>query len=147
MAFKSNLEEIPNIVQQTHERWLSSENEIRYTYNFEHITDGFRREHYLLKADWPILTEKLARLPYNYTISYPPEDYATELVMPTFDLDAPRPAGPQDGRRFERPLRLRARPDGTILIEGHESEFSVDIGSLQDPSSFFRQLQAVPPLR
>ncbi len=50
MAFKSNLEEIPKIVQYSHEHWLSYENEIRYTLNFEHITDNFRTEHYLLKS-------------------------------------------------------------------------------------------------
>jgi MoaA/NifB/PqqE/SkfB family radical SAM enzyme len=142
MAFKSNLEEIPNILQHSRERWLSSENEIRYTLNFEHITDNFRTEHYLLKADWPILTEKLAKLPYNYTIVYPPEDYE-ELIMPTFDLDASRPAGSR-GLKLKRPLCLRARPNGTILVVGHESEFSVDIRSLPDPLAFFESLEAVP---
>lgn len=139
MAFKSNLEEIPKILQHSRDRWLSSENEIRYTLNFEHITDNFRTEHYLLKEDWPILTEKLAKLPYNYTITYPPEDYA-ELVMPTFDLDTPRPAVRQSGNKFKRPLCLRARPNGTILVVGHESEFSVDIRSLPDPPAFFQGL-------
>ena len=143
MAFKSNLEEIPNIVQHSHERWLSYENEIRYTLNFEHITDDFRTEHYLGKPDWPILTEKLANLPFNYTVVYPPADYA-DFVMPTFDLDAPKPGGPQAGLKFKRPLRLRARPNGTILVEGHEAEFGVDIHSLPDPPAFFEGLHAVP---
>ena len=33
MAFKSNLDEIPTLVERCHRRWLSYENEIRYTYN------------------------------------------------------------------------------------------------------------------
>ncbi len=149
MAFKSNLEEIPKILQHSTERWLSSENEIRYTLNFEHITDNFRQEHYLLKADWPILTQKLANLPYNYTITYPPEDTA-ELIMPSFDLDAPRPAVSKTVLKLKRPLCLRARPNGTILVVGHESEFSIDVRSLPDPPAFFESLaeriEAVPEL-
>ena len=144
MAFKSNLEEIPNILKHSNERWLSSENEIRYTLNFEHIADSFRKEHYLPKADWPILTEKLAKLPYNYTIVYPPEEYE-ELIMPSFDLEAPRPAFVQGGSKFERPLHLRARPNGNILVVGHESEFSVNVRSLPDPPAFFHDLSAVSP--
>ena len=139
MAFRSNFEEIPKIIQHSHERWLSSENEIRYTLNFQHIADEFRRQHYLHKTDWPALTERLSQLPYNYTIVYPPEGYE-ELIMPTFDLEAPKPAGPQAGLQFKRPLCLRARPNGNILVIGHESEFSVDIRSLPDPPAFFQNL-------
>ena len=139
MAFRSNLQEIPKIIRQSHERWLSSENEIRYTMNFEHIGDSFRTEHYLHKTDWPLLTEKLSQLPHNYTIVYPPENYE-ELIMPTFDLEASKPAGPPAGLNFKRPLCLRARPNGNILVVGHESEFAVDIHSLPDPPAFFQSL-------
>jgi sulfatase maturation enzyme AslB (radical SAM superfamily) len=144
MAFKSNLEEIPTIVQHSNERWLSSENEIRYTLNFEHIADSFRQEHYLLKTDWPILTEKLAALPYNYAIVYPPEKYE-ELIVPSSNLDSPRPALTLADPRFQRPLCLRARPNGSILVVGHEGEFSIDVRSLPDPAAFFENLSAIPP--
>ena len=139
MAFRSNFEEIPKIIQHSHERWLSSENEIRYTLNFEHIADRFRKEHYLHKGDWPLLTEKLSQLPYNYAIVYPPEGYE-ELIMPTFDLEAPKPAFRQPHLHFKRPLCLRARPNGNILVIGHENEFGVDIRSLPDPPAFFQSL-------
>jgi hypothetical protein len=74
VAFRSSFDEIPKLVEHSHTHWLSTENEIRYTYNVAHIEDEFRREHYLRKDDWPVLTERLAQLPYQYVIAYPPEE-------------------------------------------------------------------------
>jgi MoaA/NifB/PqqE/SkfB family radical SAM enzyme len=141
IAFRSNFDEIPKIVEHSHTHWLSVENEIRYTYNMAHIVDEFRQEHYLRKDDWPVLTERLARLPYHYVIAYPPEEGYEETIMPSanyFEIQkadqlVPRPS-------FDRPFQLRARPDGTLVIVGRESQFSVNINSLDDPITFFRTL-------
>jgi uncharacterized Fe-S cluster-containing radical SAM superfamily enzyme len=139
MAFRSNLDEIPKIIHHSHERWLSSENEIRYTLNFQHIADSFRKEHYLRKTDWPSLTEKLSKLPHNYTIVYPPDGYE-ELILPSYNFEALTPAGPQSGRRLKRPLGLRARPDGRIIIVDNGAQYGVDIRTLADPVQFFQSL-------
>ena len=139
MAFKSNIDEIPSIVQHSHERWLSSENEVRYTLNFGHIADEFRKEHYLERPDWQLLTEKLSKLPYNYTIVYPPEGYE-DFVQATFNYDALKSRDTQAAFLRERPLRLRARPNGTLLVVGHEGEAAIDIASLDDPAAYFRTL-------
>jgi MoaA/NifB/PqqE/SkfB family radical SAM enzyme len=141
VAFRSNFDEIPKIVEHSHTHWLSTENEIRYTYNVAHIVDEFRREHYLRKDDWPVLTERLAQLPHKYVIAYPPEDGYEETIMPSanyFEIQkaaelVPRPS-------FDRPLELRARPDGTLVIVGRESQFAVNVNTLADPVKFFETL-------
>src|SRR5260370_9304665 len=56
VAFRSNFDEIPKIVEHSHTHWLSVENEIRYTYNIAHIVHECRREHYLPKRDWLIVS-------------------------------------------------------------------------------------------
>jgi hypothetical protein len=141
VAFRSNFDEIPKLVEHSHTHWLSTENEIRYTYNVAHIEDEFRREHYLRKDDWPVLTERLAQLPYKYEIAYPPEKGYEETIMPSanyFEIQkavqlVPRPS-------FDRPLELRARPDGTLVIVGRESQFAVNVNTLDDPVKFFEAL-------
>src|SRR5690606_24351412 len=111
MAFKSNLDELPKMVEYTNEHGCASENEIRYTFNFAHITDEFRRKHYLERADWDTLDNMLAALPdANVRIERPPLDHE-ELILPTTHFDRLRtpadalPLIPPD----KVPLMLRAR--------------------------------------
>jgi MoaA/NifB/PqqE/SkfB family radical SAM enzyme len=138
MAFKSNLNEIPTIIKESHEKYFACENEIRYTYNVHHITDDFRRRHYLHKEDWTVLNEKLKGLPYRYSISYPPENYE-ELIEPSanyFDFDTElRPPS-----KIELPLALRGRHDGTLMIEGHEQYLRINVNSCADPLGVLRNL-------
>jgi len=137
MAFRSNLNEIAGIVRHSNEHWLASENEIRYTFNVGHIADEFRKEHYLRKDEWPVLTEKLAGLPYNYVISYPPEPYE-EIIQPMVDWESWKPEATPPRQIFQSPLRLRARPDGHLAVDGHEHKFGININSLPDPAAYFR---------
>jgi molybdenum cofactor biosynthesis enzyme MoaA len=141
MAFKSNLEELPRIVEHSHQHWLSSENEIRYTYNVEHITDQFRKEHYLHREDWAGLTARLQQLPYHHVIAYPPEDGYEEMIQMSANyFDLVQIAKPEAKPVFTHPLSLRARPDGTLMVANQESQFGVNIRSLEDPVAFLRQL-------
>ena len=142
MAFKSNLDEIPTLVERCHRRWLSYENEIRYTYNVIHITDDFRRQQYLDREDWSRLTEALDKLPFRYTIAYPPENGYEEELQPSANFadcsEGSRPT--QSVADLERPLSLRARPDGTLLVVGREHEFAWNVNTLSDPVGHFRKL-------
>jgi len=140
VAFKSNLDEIPRIVEHANLHWLSSENEIRYTYNMEHITDQFRKEQYLHREDWAGLTARLKQLPYPYVIDCPPEGGYEEIIQPSanyFDISRIKP---ETKPVFVHPLSLRARPDGTLMVVRQESQFGANIHSLSDPVTFLREL-------
>ena len=136
MAFRSNLEEIPEIVRLTNEEYLSSENEIRYTLNVGHITDDFRREQYPSSEEWERLAAKLESLPYRYVVAFPPPgaeeldigsaNYHDVPISPTFT-----------GPRVEPPLGLRARMDGVLMIANHEGSWAMDIRAIDDPAAFF----------
>jgi len=119
MAFQSNLREIPNIVRRCHEDFLSFENEIRYTFDYGHISDDFRRKEYLRKEHWDILTEALRSLPYNYYIAYPPMDASGVIIdklEPSATFLGIRRATPEwTGPRLEWPPALRVRSDGTVM--------------------------------
>jgi molybdenum cofactor biosynthesis enzyme MoaA len=140
VAFKSNLEELPRIIEYSNLHWLSSENEIRYTYNVEHITDQFRKEHYLYREDWPGLTARLKQLPYPHVIDCPPGDGYEEIIQPSANYFDIRRIKPESKPVFVHPLSLRARPDGTLLVVRQESQFGVNIRSLSDPVGFLREL-------
>jgi len=140
VAFKSNLAEIPRIVEHANLHWLSSENEIRYTYNMEHITDQFRKEHYLHREDWPGLTARLSQLPYPYVIDCPPGGGYEEIIQPSANYFDIRRIKPEAKPVFVHPLSLRARTDGTLLVVRQESQFGVNIHSLSDPVAFLREL-------
>ena len=141
MAFRSNLEEIPRIVEHSNQHWLASENEIRYTYNVAHITDQFRTDHYLHREDWPRLTASLQPLPYNYVIVHPPDDGYEETIQPSANyFELKKIAMPKDRPLFTHPLTLRARPDGTLMVANQERQFGVNIRSLEDPAAYLRQL-------
>lgn len=141
MAFRSNLEEIPEIVRHAHEQWLASDSEVRYTFNMGHISDEFRREHYLKQEDWAVLDERLSGLPYRHTITRPPESGYEERVFPAanfFDLLKLR--NHEKNMQFEHPISLRGRPDGSLLLAGRECDWSVNVHDLGDPVEFFRNL-------
>lgn len=148
MVFKSNFDEIAEIVRQSRERWLASENEMRYTYNVAHITDEFRRREYLHKKDWAVLTERLQQTGYPVSISYPPETGYEEQIEPSQNFDgASQPTGDPARLRLTKPMGLRARPDGTILVNGAEDAFKININSVENPMRFFRALLRQATLR
>ena len=129
------------MVEHSSVHWLSSENEVRFTYNVAHITDEFRKEHYLHREDWAGLTARLKELPYPYVIAYPPDDGYEETIHPSANyFDLTQIAKPETKPVFADPLTLRARPDGTLMVANQESQFGVNIRSLEDPVTFFRKL-------
>lgn len=141
MAFKSNLEEIPHIVDYSNVHWLASENEIRFTYNVAHITDQFRKDQYLHREDWEHLTALLRPLPYPYVLVYPPDDgYEETIYVSANHFDLAQIQAPAVRPVFTHPLSLRARPDGTLMLANREREFGIKVGSLDDPAAFLREL-------
>lgn len=136
MAFQSNMREIPDIIRRCHEEFLSVENEIRYTFDYGHISDDFRRNEYLRKEHWEILTETLQSLPYHYLIAYPPMDESGEIIdivnpSATF-LGVRRTAPEWTGPRLKWPIQLRVRSDGTMMAVTAEDHWAVNIRDVQE---------------
>jgi MoaA/NifB/PqqE/SkfB family radical SAM enzyme len=138
MAFQSNMGEIPNIVRRCHEDFLGVENEIRYTFDFGHINDDFRRKEYMRKEHWDILTQALQSVPYRYLITYPPMDTSgdiIDIVHPSATyLGIRRTATEWIGPRQQWPIALRVRSDGTVMAVGAEDHWAVNMHDVdEDP--------------
>lgn len=143
MAFQSNMAEVPELVRKTGELYLSSEHEIRYTYNMEHIQDEFRRTQYLKPADWEVLGAQLAKIPYKHLIVTPPP--AKEDIIEVFPSANYLTGGtiPQwYGGRVVRPLVLRILVDGSVMLGGHEDRWSVNINHIDNPVEFFENMNS-----
>lgn len=137
MAFKCNLNEIPEIVRRTNEHYLSSANEIRYTFNMRHIADEFRRTEYLEKKDWETLSAQLRALPYPCLIATPPAgSESIDVVLPSANYQIKNSSQDWYGGRVEFPIQLRIRVDGALLVVGHEDHWAVNIRDLEDPKEF-----------
>jgi MoaA/NifB/PqqE/SkfB family radical SAM enzyme len=136
MALKPNLHEIARVVEYSREHWLASANEVRYTYKYSHMNEQFHREYSLEKHDWEYLDEVLGALRYPCTIERPPEG---EEVTVSMNYDLTRGSQIPQIQKHERPLRLRARPNGNMLLIDWEGRFSANINSLDKPLDYFRQ--------
>jgi MoaA/NifB/PqqE/SkfB family radical SAM enzyme len=73
MAYKSNLREIPALVEHLLTERDGAEIEVRYTYNEPHIPADFARAEYLDEDEWLWLRDQLAhRLDRTVMLSMPP---------------------------------------------------------------------------
>ena len=138
MAYRSNLAEIPKLVRWMNEKGNALEIEIRYTFNTANIAEEFRKAEFLRPHEWVSLRDELRRLPHgNYVLSMPPSNYATEdPYVPANWFDTVPPTPPPHSA-FQRPLQLRARPDGRLHLSGAEDVFAVQVNDLDDPIAFF----------
>ncbi len=151
MAFRSNREEIPDLVRWMNESGLAWEIEVRYTFNTLNIEEDFRREQFLNVDDWDALRVRLEALSYdNCVIGLPPADYEKadqELPANWFDTYKAPNNAPLPAPSFNAPLQLRARPDGRLHLSGQEHLFSVNVANLEDPVRYFEALCATAASR
>ena len=138
VVFRSTLGEIPEIVRQSHERYHAHENEVRYIYNMAHITDDFRREHFLPKDEWPALSERLRSLAYRHLVVCPPDDEPEDLPsVPANYFDCAGPGHVTAPPVLKPPFELRARPNGALMMVGQELSLPLNINQLEDPVAYF----------
>ena len=147
MVFKSNLHEMETIVRVSRERWLSTDNEFRYTFNVAHITDEFRQTQYLSQEDWAPLSARLQALGVPIVILHPPANGYEEVIAPQNFFDASARPGFAPRVTFTKPMGLRASADGTIVVSDAEDALRVKIESLEDPLAFFRALHRQARMR
>jgi hypothetical protein len=141
MAYRSNVDEIPGMVTWMNESGKAAEVEIRYTFNTANIPEEFKREQFLEKDDWLTLKAKLDALPYrNVGLAMPPEGYHRDATMEPVNWYDTVPLTPPPHKAFKRPMPVRVRPDGRLLLSGAEDIFAVKVGELQDPIEFFESI-------
>lgn len=144
MAFRSNQQEIPNLIRWMNESGMASEIEVRYTYNTANIAQDFKREQFLRADEWDALRSSLEALPYNnFELGVPPQDYYEEqqhLPANWFDTYEVPPGVTLGAPIFKAPLQLRVRPNGRLLLSGQEHLFSLNLVDVDNPIRYLDAL-------
>jgi len=113
MAYRSNLAEIPQMIDVLLGEKKGWQVEIRATFDEAHIPQDFKDSEYLAAPDWDWLRGELARHdPERVLLLAPP---AAPEAAP-----APAAAAPASPTRVPRPLNIRISYDGSLYVYGEQ---------------------------
>jgi MoaA/NifB/PqqE/SkfB family radical SAM enzyme len=149
MVYKSNLREIPALVDHLLSARRADEIQLRFTFDVPHIPPEFRAAEFVDQADWDWLARKVAHYPAQ----------KVQVIRdPTQDLPPERkPVGP-GGAQAEKGVILPGRFefqtswDGTIRVKrfwaipydtsGEDPVATYNARDIADPLAFFASLPA-----
>lgn len=155
MAYRSNLAEIPDLVETLLADRRAWQVEVRYTFDRHHIPDAFRNAEYLAAEDWTWLADRLARHDTARVLLIPPpggQGHVPGSTAPPAetarDNMAP-PGGPWN--RPARPFQISLGWDGAMRVQGpnpHSGDLRGDVITyvttniqfLKDPVDFLLSL-------
>lgn len=113
MGFKSNYDEIPDMIRWTQENLNAFDHSVRYAWQAAHQDQAFMEREQLDHADWDRLEARLAREGLKYSLHPLPKEH--EQVP----LDYKVPVVPRgEQKAAPRPLDLSVRWDGSIEVNG-----------------------------
>ncbi len=141
MAYRSNLHELPGLVEVLLADKLAWQVEIRYTYDETHIPDAFRKAEYLDGADWDWLAAQLAHHnPDRVLLVRPPATALVPSAEPA-NTTIPKPT---------YPLGIRIEWNGTLFVytEGrgpdglphHTNHVTTTVADVGEPGPFLTAL-------
>lgn len=138
-VFRSTAGELAEILRRSNEQWLASANEVRHARYMASQAAEFVASELLGPREWGAVVDGLAASPYLHVTSCPAPDFWEERERSAnfFEL-RPIPA-PEPVAAFTEPLRLRFRPDGSLLLAEKQLGFQAHIRELGDPLGYFRR--------
>ncbi|MBF0518117.1 MAG: radical SAM protein [Nitrospirae bacterium] len=136
VALKSNMSEIPDIVAQCANKYLSVSHEVRYPFNVNSIDDTWRKDNFITEAtDWDVIANSLKDISANYVLCRPEDGY--------YDTFASSVDYYETGQHHmkatppEKPIQLRIDHRGVIRVLTREEYFYVNIHILNNPMKLF----------
>lgn len=141
MVFKSNYDELEDIVKFCSEELGASEHELRYPFKLPHITEEFRENHYLEYEKWFELDEKLKTLPYLTHFELPTDEYRERIFTPIdyyLNRDPNRPLLVPTPPK--KPFGIRFSSNGDGRIEDLEEHFHINADIVSNLHNVFSQI-------
>jgi hypothetical protein len=119
MAYRSNLQEIPQLVNHLLEQRLASQVEVRDTYDMPHIPKEFKADEFLSHADWHWLQAQLAdHSVHKVALLLPPN-----LPAEAAPNEPPTPEPAQSERSASEPI-AEATPLESLTDSGSHPDSS-----------------------
>ena len=144
MAYRSNLAELPDLVERLLAEGCTYQVEIRYTFDEAHIPAAFKQAEYLEAAEWDWLAAQLAH-----------HDPARVLLMrpPPAEVEAPPPSGlATTNVKPSYPLGMRIEHDGKLYLYSqavgpdgrpqHTNHVVTNVKDIEEPADLIGQLLA-----
>jgi molybdenum cofactor biosynthesis enzyme MoaA len=129
MCYRSNLHEIPHLVEILLQDKRAWQVELRHTYDVPHLPDDFRNEEFLTTAEWAWLKaavahhdkERVVLLMPPGELGYVAEGYVKPQPAPAGDDGAFDPPGGALNRA-PRPFNIAMTWDGTLRVYGFHAD-------------------------
>ncbi len=118
-AFRSNLDELPELVAHTRQRYGAWQNEIRYTHDMPFIDQSFKDAEHIDDAAWDRIRRMFA--------GEPPD----RLILMEPPGKGPPPGGAAQPRFAPRPLNMRIDWKGDLYVYGPKLDESGDQGGYE----------------
>ena len=158
MAYRSNLKELPELVESLLNEKLGYQAEIRSTMDMPQIPEAFREEEFLSTQEWTWLIQELKRFPQERIVLIPPPqgkgyDREDGKRVPKPADQPPEKAGWVEAKGpAPRPFNVRIGWDGTLNIyaemptrPGEQPDLAnyliTNINELEDPLATFLALE------
>ena len=148
MAYRSNLHELPGLVELLLAEKLAWQVEIRYTFDEAHIPDAFRTAEYLDEAGWDWLAAQLAHHDPAHVLLLRPPTPAPSAPENTTIVHAPAMTKSAEGPSY--PLGIRIEWDGTLVVYSevidpdgmprHTNHIKTAVGAIPEPLILIRNL-------
>lgn len=144
MAYRSNLEEIPEMIRVLRGEKLAWQIEVRHTFSQNHIPIDFQRGEFLTSTEWKMLEEKLREFPPEEVLQLWPPDGSGYEVVKEQPVDKAKANAEIQKISYEelmrigvpRPFNLQASWDGSIKAYSEAlliTYLKTNINNMADP--------------
>ena len=156
MAYRSNLRELPGLVELLLAEKLAWQVEVRYTFDEPHIPDAFRQAEYLRDEEWTWLEAQLAHHdPARVVLVLPPPETREGPPAARPPAVAPLAAAPPVAaapgpQRPAYPLGMRVDWDGALVVYSeavgpdgipqHTNHLETNVAAVADPRAMIAGL-------
>ncbi len=154
MVYKSNLQELPEMVRYLLEERRAAQVELRYTFDVPHLPPEFRSSEFLDQGEWLELRDRLAHFPQDRVqLNLPPAPDLDSAPAPALAIETP---AADSNAILPDYYMLRMSWDGSVRVVGVRSASRFDdaievqlletnVRDIGDVGSFIEAVAARPP--
>jgi len=140
---RSNIDEVPSIVEKCAKQYLSAENEFRYFWITDRCDRQWVKDNTVTYEEWKDMANKLSKLPYRYSLAAapglsPPDPSSSSSEYDRFISEIQDPQKRAVHTIPPAPHALWIQSTGRVDVFGYDVHF--DLNNISEPYDFFKNL-------